>query len=220
MELWWGSGSPFAWRVMLALLVKGVQYRSTLIEFSKRQNETPEFLALNPRGKVPVLVDDGLVIYESTAILRHLERRHPTPPLFGGSLAEQAAVDRMLAEMDLYLYPLGRRVSAPWLFGAERPATFDQDVADVLTELGRWEGAVGDRDQFVGDAITAVEIALYPMIRLFSRAADRAAAQDVDIGVGPFALRWPAITRALRSVETIPGIEATFPPHWGRPTLL
>jgi len=63
IELYWGSGSPFSWRVMLTLEVKGLAYESKLLEFSKGQNKSPAYLRLNPRGKVPTLKDGDFVLY-------------------------------------------------------------------------------------------------------------------------------------------------------------
>ena len=65
IELYWGSGSPFAWRVMLTLEVKISTYESKLFEFSKGEHKTPGYLRLNPRGKVPTLKDGDFVVYES-----------------------------------------------------------------------------------------------------------------------------------------------------------
>jgi glutathione S-transferase len=55
VDVYWGSGSPFAWRVLLTLELKQVPYESHLLECSKREHKSPEMLAMNPRGKVPVL---------------------------------------------------------------------------------------------------------------------------------------------------------------------
>ena len=77
IELYWGSGSPFAWRVMLTLEIKGLPYQSKLLEFSKQQHKAPEYLALNPRGKVPALKDGDFAVYESLAIMAYLDRKYP-----------------------------------------------------------------------------------------------------------------------------------------------
>src|SRR5947208_14761570 len=103
IELYWGSGSPFAWRVMLTLEVKGLAYESKLLEFYKGENKAPAYLLLNPRGKVPTLKDGDFVLYEPLAIISYLDRKDPDPPLFGKTLEEKGAIWRGLAECDSYV---------------------------------------------------------------------------------------------------------------------
>ena len=57
LDFYNGSGSPFAWRVWLALEHKQVPYQIKTLSFDRREHRTPEFLAINPRGKVPAIVD-------------------------------------------------------------------------------------------------------------------------------------------------------------------
>ena len=83
IEVYWGSGSPFAWRVLLALEHKRLPYVSHLLQFSKQEHKSPQMLALNPRGRVPVLKDGDYVCFESLAILYYLDRKYPEPPIFG-----------------------------------------------------------------------------------------------------------------------------------------
>src|SRR5256885_521527 len=52
IEVFWGSGSPVAWRVLLALEYKRLPYVSHLLQFSKQEHKSPQMLALNPRGRV------------------------------------------------------------------------------------------------------------------------------------------------------------------------
>jgi len=73
IEIFWGSGSPFSWRVLLALAVKNIPYESKLVEFSKGMHKSPEYLKINPRSKVPALRDGEFTLYESLAILQYLE---------------------------------------------------------------------------------------------------------------------------------------------------
>src|SRR5579885_1995252 len=58
LGIFWGSGSPFSWRVLLGAHIKGLEYESRLLEFSKGHLKAPEFLQMNPRGKVPVIRAD------------------------------------------------------------------------------------------------------------------------------------------------------------------
>ena len=83
IDVYWGSGSPFAWRVLLALEHKRLPYVSHVLQFSKQEHKSPQMLALNPRGKVPVLKDGDYVCFESLAILYYLDLKYPEPPIFG-----------------------------------------------------------------------------------------------------------------------------------------
>ena len=54
IDLWWGSGSPHSWRVMLALEHKRLPWTSHLLQLSRQDQKSPQMLAMNPRGRVPV----------------------------------------------------------------------------------------------------------------------------------------------------------------------
>ena len=70
LTLHYASGSPYAWRVWLALEHKGIPYELKLLSFDKGDLATSAFRALNPRGRVPALEDDGFALYElATAVL-------------------------------------------------------------------------------------------------------------------------------------------------------
>src|SRR5229473_4358541 len=103
LEVYWGSGSPFAWRVLLTLEVKKLAYDSKLIEFSKAEHKSPEYLRMNPRGRVPTLKDGDFVLYESLAIIAYLDRKYPEVPVFGRTPEEAGVVWRRLSETDSYL---------------------------------------------------------------------------------------------------------------------
>src|SRR5687768_18390379 len=113
IELYWGSGSPFAWRVMLTLEVKGLAYQSKLLEFSKGEHKTPAYLQLNPRGKVPTLKDGDYVVNESLAIMSYLDRKYPEPQLFGKTPEETGLIWRFLTECEAYLLSASAKVVRP-----------------------------------------------------------------------------------------------------------
>ena len=68
----WGVGSARALRVHWALIELGLEYRSERIQSRSGETETPAYRRLNPRGKIPVLEDDGVVLSESAAIVTYL----------------------------------------------------------------------------------------------------------------------------------------------------
>ena len=83
IDFYWGSGSPPCWRVALALEFKGLPYCSHLLQFDRQEHKSPQMLAMNFRGRLPVLRDDDYVVFESLAILYYLDRKYPAPPIFG-----------------------------------------------------------------------------------------------------------------------------------------
>ena len=145
IELYWGSGSPFVWRVMLTLEVKGLAYESKLLEFSKGEHKTPAYLRLNPRGKVPTLKDGDFVLYESLAIMSYLDRKYPEPPLFGKTPEEAGLIWRALAECESYMVSAGDKVVRPIFFGKglDKVEEIQQAAQTLRNELKMMRRALG-----------------------------------------------------------------------------
>src|SRR5207247_10240 len=102
LVLYYGSGSPYAWRAQFALEHKALPYERKVLSFSAGDTRKPEFLALNPRHRVPVLVDGDFVLYESNAIVEYLDEAHPATgaPLFPGDVRTRARVRRLIMHVD------------------------------------------------------------------------------------------------------------------------
>src|SRR5262245_50066005 len=81
LEIFWLSGSPYAWRGLLALEVKQLKYTSRLLDASKGEVKAPEYLKLNPRGTVPTLKDGEVIVRESLAIRRSARRYSAAGPV-------------------------------------------------------------------------------------------------------------------------------------------
>ena len=215
MVLHWGSGSTPAWRVQLGLAVKGAPYESRLLSFSKGETRTPEFLALNPRGKVPTLVDGDTVVNESIAILAYLDRKLPDPPLFGRSLAEAADAWRFVMEFESHGVPAFSTVARPLLFGtweADGPKV-REGVPALVSELDRLATRVS-RGVMVGDSVSAADIVWFCGVQQLVRAATRPAAAAFDLDLYPLGGRWPALIPWAARIEALPGYAQTMPPHW------
>ena len=209
LTFYYGSGSPYAWKVWLSLEHKKLAYEWKLLSFDRGDTRADEFLALNPRGKVPVLDHDGLALAESNAIVEYLEERFPEHPLLPRDPAARAKARQFSAEADSYIAPVQRRLFQETLFTkeADRDATKIAEAhAAVLEELARWEAQLTG-DWLLGE-LSLADFAVYPHIRAIRRVDDRLP----TLGLGD---RWPArITAWMKRVEELPYYDKTIPPHW------
>jgi len=86
-------GAPSPRRARMFIAEKQIDIESREIDLKVREQFSPEFLALNPRGTVPAFVTDtGLALTENVGIAAYLEEKFPTPPLMGNSADEKGAV--------------------------------------------------------------------------------------------------------------------------------
>lgn len=216
IELYWGSGSPFAWRVMLTLEVKGLKYESKLLEFSKGENKTPAYLQLNPRGKVPTLKDGGFVVYESLAIMTYLDRKYPNPPLFGKTAEEAGLIWRAISECESYLVSAGDKVVRPVFFGKglDKVDEIQQAAQTIRQELKTVDEQLAHSNWLADAAISAADIAVFPLVQLLLRAASKEAAQALNLGLLPLSQTFPNIARWVERIEALPNYQRTYPPHW------
>jgi len=126
----------------------GADYKLVLVDRNKNEQKSPDYLKLNPSGRIPVLVDGGLVLYESAAICLHLADRHAAaelaPPLGSEARAEFYKwliylTNTLQAELLLYFYP-------------ERLA---DDAAAAAQIKQHAEGRVGDMLDLIEAALAA-----------------------------------------------------------------
>jgi glutathione S-transferase len=216
IEIFWGSGSGPAWRVLLALAVKGVPYTSHLLSFSTGEHKTPDMLAQNPRGKVPVLRDGDFVVYESLAIMTYIDRLHPTPPLFGTSPKQAARIMRIIMEHECY----GNEAMTAFVRPVFRGTFVEkrQEIVDALPklreELKGLEGELASSDWLGGDAISAADIFVLPALKALERAWSKPEVDVLDHTVWPLPIPFPRLAAWVKRMESLPGYDAAFPPHW------
>jgi len=204
VKFYYASGSPYAWRVWLALERKGIPYHLKTLSFDAGDLKTAEYVALNPRRRVPVLVDDDFALAESAAIVEYIEDRWPLgPALFDQDARKRAIQRRMVREADAYLAEIGTRfVSGP----------ASKDLADDLhDELKLWEGAASG-DYLAGE-LSAVDLTVFPLMALFLRLAGRNPDFVKNEFVGPRLSAW------IDRMEALPIVKHTWPPHWKRAAL-
>ena len=216
IEVFWGSGSPFAWRVLLALEYKRLSYVSHLLQFSKQEHKSPQMLALNPRGRVPVLKDGDYVCFESLAILYYLDLKYPQPPIFGRTPEEAGTIMRVICEYQAYIEPHLQKITGAIFFGDADLASDEITTAlhAAASEARTIEGRLSKSEWIVGDSFSAVDMVIFPGIQLLKRALDKPAASALSSRFMPVEVNYPALGRWLARVAAQSGYERTYPPHW------
>jgi glutathione S-transferase len=209
--LYYGSGSPYAWRVQLAIEHKALPYELKVLSFSAGDTKKPEFVAINPRHRVPTLVDGDFVIYESNAVVEYLDEAYPGrgAPLFPGDVRMRATARRLISEVDDYfdkaLDPLTTQAFAkkpeerdPQAIAAARKAVMDEFALFTRYLAG---------DFFVGP-LSAADFAFYPLVAFVKRCETKLPDLDADGMLTPGLRAWKA------RIEALPFFEKTIPPHW------
>jgi glutathione S-transferase len=216
LELFWGSGSPYSWRVQLALEYKRLAYESHLLQFSMQEHKSPQMLRMNPRGRVPVLKDAEFVVFESLACLCYLDRKYPEPPLFGRTPEEAATIMRVICEYQAYAETHLMRIVYAVFFENmdERAEEVTRAMHSVAGEARTIEGRLSGSDWLVGQQVSAADFVVFPGIMLLLRAMEKREAGDLRSRFLPLETTHPAIARWIRRVEALPGYERTVPPHW------
>ena len=215
MTLYSLSGSPFAWKVQLCLEAKGLAYDIRLLSYDAGDLKKPDFMAVNPRGKVPVLDDDGFVLTESAAIVDYLEDRYGSsgPGLWPSDVQDRATARRYALETDGYLYPLVRTLTLELLMKGGAPPD-ERLVAQAKTQLAAEFDLIGGRFGaafLVGDRVSAADFTLYPMLAILRRVH----AKRPQYGIGD--LMPKAVHPWMGLIEALPYFAKTFPPHWQNP---
>ena len=211
LVLYYGSGSPYAWRAHLALEHKALPYELKVLSFSAGDKRKPEFLALNPRHQVPVLVDGDFVLYESNAIVEYLDEAYPATgaPLFPGDARTRALVRRMVLEVDNYFSEAVDPLISQAFFvkpeerDADKIAKARQAMADEFALFGK-----AMRGDFLAGALSAADFALYPLTAFGKRCEMKLPDLGFDTLVTPEIAAWK------KRVEALPFLGRTIPPHW------
>ena len=207
-----GHGSPYSWRVWLALEHLGLPYELKVLSFSEKDQLKPEFVALNPRHQVPTIVHDGFALWESLAILEYLDEIAPSRRLYPGTPQERARIRRLVREDEEHLDHGGLTPIYDELYKkpegvAPDEARLDAGRTTLLAELGYF-GRELRGDFLAGATPSGADFVLYPDIAYVKRIGERKPASQLA-GILP-----PAIVQWAARIEALPYFGKTFPPHW------
>ncbi|MEM9204090.1 MAG: glutathione S-transferase family protein [Actinomycetota bacterium] len=217
MQLYWGSGSPFAWRAMLGLVIKKQPFESTRLELSRAGLKTPEYLAINPRGKVPTLVDGDTVVTESMAILAYLDAKFPEPALFGSSPIERARVMQKISEHNAYIIDKAMPVVRMFFSGKakDEPEALREGSDKLIEELKIHDQELASGGPWLaGEHLSAADIVMYPSWQMLRRALFKPVASQVEHGLASLSEIFPALHAWFERFDRVDGVDSTYPPHW------
>jgi glutathione S-transferase len=184
------SGNAYKVRILLSLL--NLSYDKVVVDGKKQEHKSPEFRKLNPRGEVPVLEDDGLVLWDSSACLVYLARKYGGEQWLPGDPGQMAQVMQWVAlagnEIQFGLQ-YGRRgvLQDRWTAG-----TLEQGHALGRIALDALEGRLKDNDWLALGRPTIADIACFPYVET---------APEAKLPLDS----WPHVVEWLGRCKALPG---------------
>jgi glutathione S-transferase len=190
IQLYRNAVSGHCHRVELFLSLLGLPYESIDVDLAQKQHKSPEFLAMNPLGQIPVLRDGDLTLADSNAILVYLEGRYAPGEWLPRDPVGAARVQRWLslAAGPLAFGPAAARVVQ--LF--KRPIDPTEAIERAEGLLGLMEVELGRTPFLVGERATLADLAHYAYV---------ARAPEGLVSLQPY----PAIRAWLARIEALPG---------------
>jgi glutathione S-transferase len=162
---------PFCQKVRVVLVEKDLEFEKIFVDLRTGAQKAPEFMRLNPYGKVPVLVDEDEVIYDSTIINEYLEEEYPLPRLMPEDSQGRARV-RLLEDYcdNSFIPPTTMLLTQLRKTDAERDG---QRVEQAREELRRGlyllRDQLGSQEYLVGREFTLADASFAPRIMVLGR---------------------------------------------------
>jgi maleylacetoacetate isomerase len=195
--------SSAAYRVRIALHLKGVDYERRVVNLLDGEQRSADYRALNPQGLVPMLAIDGHRLTQSLAIINYLDLRYPNVPLIPAVAAERAHVVGMAMAVACDIHPLNNLRVLKYLKGElghsqdEIDAWYAHWVSEGLAALEVMAKPQAGKFLF-GDAPTGADVCLVP--QLFN-------ARRYNVPLDAF----PTLLRADENANQLEGFAAAHP---------
>ncbi|XP_063042096.1 glutathione S-transferase A-like [Engraulis encrasicolus] len=207
MFLFWGSGSPPCWRIMIALEEKNLPgYQHKLLSFEKGEHKSQEVLDVNPRGQLPAFRHGPNAINESVAACMYLEDQFKSQgaPLIPSDAAEKAlAYQRSIEALTVHqkivdVVTYTRRVPEE----ERHDAAVKRNIEGLRTEFGVWEGYLHKTGPYIaGKTFSIADVVFFPTLAL-------------AFHIGMQHEKFPKLTSYYNLLKERPSIKKTWPEHW------
>jgi stringent starvation protein A len=162
---------PFCQKVRVVLAEKDLEYEKIFVDLRKQEQKLPDFLRLNPYGKVPVLVDEDEIIYDSTIIDEYLEEEYPIPRLMPEDSQGRARVRLMEDYCDnSFIPPTTMLLAQVRKTEAERDLQrVDQAREELRRALYFLRDRLGGQSFLCGGEFTLADASFAPRIMVLGR---------------------------------------------------
>jgi glutathione S-transferase len=174
MQIYGHPWSTNTRKALMALAEKGHEASFKLVMLPKGEQKLPEHIALHPFGKVPVLDDDGFVLYETRAINAYLDRKLSGPSLTPSAERDLARFDQWTNVADAYFAPHAMPVIMELLFrkylgGEKNVAAIEAGRAGVGTALDALDRWLGSNSYVAGATFSLADIHWMPYLEYFTQ---------------------------------------------------
>ena len=157
IQVYYASPSIYGRKVLAVLEEKGLDYEIKAMSFATGDHKKPEYEKINPNGEIPAMVDDGQIIYESTAMIEYLNDEYPEPPLMPEDSFSRAKVRMVEDYCDLHFYKAVVKCLIKGKF--EGKPLEESDKAPVSVCLKRLEDYLGKQNYIAGTAVSLADFA-------------------------------------------------------------
>ena len=164
-------------KILMTLAEKAAEAKLVLVMIPHGEQKRPEHLRVHPFGKVPVLDDDGFVLYEVRAITTYLDARLSGARLVPEAPRERARMDQWISVADSYFVPFAHsliveRLFRPFLGGEQDAATIASGRAGIELALDTIDRALADQRFLAGPAFSLADIHWMPYLEYLTRTGE------------------------------------------------
>ncbi|HWA62091.1 MAG TPA: glutathione S-transferase family protein [Caulobacteraceae bacterium] len=195
-------GSPYVRKALLVCEEKGAPYRLRVMQLG--EGKGPEYLKLQPFGRIPAVEHDGFALYETQAVMRYVDEAFEGPALQPKDPKARARMNQVMGIVDSYVMPsmsagIGwNRIMAPRFGLPVDEAAVARAIPASRTCVRALEAILGDQPFMAGEALSLADLMLLPHLDLFP-----ASPEGAEIIAGSPLLAW------LERMRQRPSVQAT-----------
>lgn len=199
--------STYARTVRLAFEEKGAPYELVEVDMMGGKHHAPEHLARNPFGPVPAFAHDGLMLYETDAIIRYVDEAAPGPSLVPGDAKGRARMSQLIGINNSYGYPsiilklFWQRAIVPLTGGQPDEKIVEDSLPRVALCLAEAERIMGGNAWLAGPAVSLADLMWAPVIAYMTTTPEAQALMAARPGLSRW---WQAMSARPSMAKTAP----------------